>query len=459
VVKINAAISSLTRLYTYVLAWTDNQPLTFLTLIFLVALVLNTMCVWRHPPDIRSEPSLWLIARNVAHNRGYVICEPDYFPFCGPTNEETAEREPVPVMLYAGMAMLTHENLGANHFLNLSINLVILLVVFILARQLAGTRIALLAALFWSFYLPAIDLDSQISSEGMATLFVTSGVFLFARAQRRDQTRDWLASGVCIGLGALSRSVILFIGIALAISLIPRSHFGTRVAWHLRRVGLKSLTLFIVAFMVVMLPWFVRNYATFGRPVVDSTLTGYNLYRHNYLLSTDNYLRYVGPVEGWTAISSLLARRHDLKGTENEAQMDAVYQEEALQIIASEPKRYLTLSAYRFFPLWFNWGVKEAYGMPLKKSDYLIFVQQALFLVAAVVGLYGTWRRSWRLGMIILIVTCLHMAVVSQLRYIIIVMPLTITLSAIGCRTLLRSCLRLPFTKHQEKSAQEEFPM
>jgi hypothetical protein len=192
----------------------------------------------------------------------------------------------------------------------------------------------------------------------------------------------------------------------------------------------------------MVLPWGVRNYAAFGRPVVGSTLAGYNLFRQNYMLPTNNYLRYVGPREAFQAVSELVARRTDLRGTENEAQMEAVYQEEAMRIIAAEPKRYIMLSAYRFLPLWFNWGVKEAYRVPVQIGDYLIFVQQGFLLVTAVLGLYVTWRRSWLLGMNILVVTLLHMAVISQLRYLIIVMPLTVTLSAIGLTNLPASLMR-----------------
>jgi len=75
-----------------------------------------------------------------------------------------------------------------------------------------------------------------------------------------------------------------------------------------------------VAIGITLLPWEARNYAAFGRPVVGTTLVGYNLFRHNYMLPTEDYLRFVGPSEAKLAIKALLARRTDLQGTDNEAQ-------------------------------------------------------------------------------------------------------------------------------------------
>lgn len=415
-----------------VLAWTDKHPLSALALISVVALLLNIVFTYAYPPSIPAERSLF-VARNVAHGRGYVDCSRVYFPFCGPGNEVTASKEPLPVLIFAAVSALTHDSLWAVAFVEIVISLAILLTIFILARHLTDTRTALLAVLFWALYLPAIRSIHQVAGELLATLCVTLGIYFFLRAKKTDRPRDWLAAGACIGLGVLSRSVVLFIGATLALTLIPWNLLMKRGAHQFRLARLKPLALFVAICALVILPWQVRNYVVLGRPVIGSTLTGYNLYRHNYILQTNNYLRYVGSADGRKAVNELLARRADLQGTENEVQMNDVYQEEAKRIILAEPARYLLLSLYRFFPLWFDWGVQEAYGKSPKLQGRLILAQQALLLITAIVGLHATWRRSWLLGLIILIVSVLHMAVVSQLRYLIIVMPLTIILSAIGC--------------------------
>jgi hypothetical protein len=114
--------------------------------------------------------------------------------------------------------------------------------------------------------------------------------------------------------------------------------------------------------ILLMAPWLIRNKIVLGRPILGSSLIGYNLYRMNYMIGTGDYFRHVGGAEGLAATQALLTRRTDLMGVENEAQMDLIYRDEAIAVIRTHPKQYLLLSAYRFLPLWFNWGYPEAYG-------------------------------------------------------------------------------------------------
>jgi hypothetical protein len=183
---------------------------------------------------------------------------------------------------------------------------------------------------------------------------------------------------------------------------------------------------------MMIAPWALRNEIVLGRPVLGSTLTGYNIYRHNYQLDTDDYLRYVGPDEGKRAVEMLIARRTDLTGLENEAQMDAIYREEGLKIIWAHPGKYLLLSMFRFFPLWFNWDIGKVYGAPPGFLDYsIIFIQLSLLFLA----IYGTRGRIWDSlpFWVCIIATCAaYMLIDSQLRYLIQIMPLVITLSAKG---------------------------
>ena len=171
--------------------------------------------------------------------------------------------------------------------------------------------------------------------------------------------------------------------------------------------------------------------------MLGSSLVGYNLYRHNYMIDTTDYLRHVGGKEGLAATEALIRRRTDLSGVENEAQMDRVYREAAIELIRAHPLRYVLLSAYRFLPLWFNWGYPEAYGREPSNMDYAVMVYQGILLILALFGLHRTVWRTWPLWGTILTVSLIYMAVDSRLLYVIPVMPLVISLSAGGAMRLL----------------------
>jgi hypothetical protein len=200
---------------------------------------------------------------------------------------------------------------------------------------------------------------------------------------------------------------------------------------------LRPAAVFILAFGLVIAPWLARNYAAFGHPVVGTTLTGYNLYRENSQLRTDDYLRFVSSVEGVSAVVTVLERRPDLQGTENEAQMDAVYREEAIRIIAAHPFRYAALFAYRFAMLWFDWGVKAAYGYHDERWwDCAMMVQHAGLLAAAILGGALLLRRGWPLALALIATSLAYMAVIGRLRLIVPVMPLAVAFSAAACERL-----------------------
>jgi hypothetical protein len=82
------------------------------------------------------------------------------------------------------------------------------------------------------------------------------------------------------------------------------------------------------------------------------------------------------------------------------------------------PLRYASLSADRFLMLWFNWKDRAAYGDQNGKLYDAIVLQQVMLMALAAIGLCRTWPRSWPLAWSILVVTLLHMATISRMRFI-----------------------------------------
>jgi hypothetical protein len=302
----------------------------------------------------------------------------------------------------------------------------VMFAVFQLTRDWAGPLAGLLAAFGWAVYPRAISLVPQVSGDLLAALGVTVGILFVQRARKSNLTRDWLSAGLGLGLAALSRSAMLVVALTVVAGLVIER-------WDLRRNLLDwlrpSLLVAVVA-ASLLTPWLIRTKMVFGQPLVGSSLVGYNIYRQNYMLASNDYFRNVGTDEGWAAIQSLLARRTDLTGHENEAQMDAVYRQEGLAIIAANPVHYVLLSGYRFFMLWFDWRVSEAFGYPMGFNEYAMLFIQAILMTLAVLGLRGKWKQMWPLWASLLMLTLAYMAVNSRLHYIVPLMPLVIALAA-----------------------------
>jgi 4-amino-4-deoxy-L-arabinose transferase-like glycosyltransferase len=406
-------------------------------IIFILGILLSAVVMLNRPPSLKSgeTDSWWMISLNLIRGHGYSLCLTQYFPFCGPDNQVTAMREPVPVLLFALAAWIGNESLWLAAIVEAIIYLSIMASIYHLTREWADSRSAVMASFLWAVYLPALELIPQVSGDLLAALCTTIGILLTLRARKTQRTRDWLTTGIFLGFAVLSRSATLAIAlVVIGGQMIEAWHQQLRPKDIIRPALLmSSLLIFILA------PWLIRNQLSFGKPVIGSSLIGYNLYRHNYMIDRSHYFRYVGPEEGLQAIEDLVFSRPDLRGDENEAQIDFVYRNEALHIIKSYPTQYVLLSAYRFFPLWFDWKIAESYGRQTNRYSYLIMVVQAMLLILAFLGLKKRASLTWPLWGSILAISLAYMAVDARLLYLMPVMPLVISISAVGVNKLLMS--------------------
>ncbi len=413
---------------------------TFMILTLLVSLtfLVGTFILRSQPPELHSGETMswWSIALNLVRSYGYSLCNQYYFPFCSDTNSLTAMREPAPVLLFAGVALLFKESLLAAGVTELLLLIGIQVALFFLTREWTGSALAgLLAAFAWAVYPRAMDLISQVSGDLLAGLGVTVGILFVLRARRTDHVRDWLLAGLGLGIALLSRSAMLMVALTVLAGLVIERW---KLLRHRLLDSLRPALLVGSVIAALLTPWLIRTELVFGRPLIGSSLVGYNIYRHNYALGTDNYFRNIGNDEGWAAIQSLVAQRTDLLGTENEAQMDLVYRQAGLQIIAAHPVQYILLSGYRFFMLWFDWRVSEAFGYPMGVTEYTLMVVQAILLVLAWLGLRTDPRRTWPMWASLIMVTLAYMAVDSRMFYTGPIMPLVISMSAAGLVQLAR---------------------
>ncbi|MBI5353695.1 MAG: glycosyltransferase family 39 protein [Chloroflexi bacterium] len=404
-----------------------------LALILLVSITLLAGSYYLRliPPDFNNGETVswWGIATNLVRGYGYSLCNQYYFPFCTAASSATAMREPAPVLLFAVVAKLFNESLLAAGVTELILLIGVMVTLFFLTREWTGsTTAAFLSAIIFVLYPRTMPLISQVSGDLLAGLGVTFGILFTLRARKSDHIRDWLLAGLGLGIALMSRSAMLVVAVTVLAGLLVER-------WNLRKNFIQwtrpTLIIFAIV-LVIMTPWLIRTKLVFGRALTGSSLVGYNIYRHNYMLGTNDYFHNVGNNESWDAIQALVARRTDLLGTENEAQMDLVYREEVLKIIAANPVHYVLLSGYRFFMLWFDWRVSEAFGYPMGPTEYATAFLQLLLLFLAIIASKNNLQKTWPLWASLAVVTLSYMAVNSRLHYLIPVMPLVISLSTAG---------------------------
>jgi hypothetical protein len=101
-----------------------------------------------------------------------------------------------------------------------------------------------------------------------------------------------------------------------------------------------------------------------------------------------------------------------------------------VQTILQHPFQYLSLSVYRFLPLWFNASVKAAYGSKIDLMDYVVVIQQAILLAAVILGDTKNRKDNWPFGLCLVLGCGAYMAIDAQLRYLVDLMPAVVILAA-----------------------------
>lgn len=419
--------------------WVNQHILLLLFSLIALGILINITMFFYAPsnPPFKTDGNDWSIAANLVNGQGYAFCQDKYFPFCGPGNQVTAMREPVGVLLMAAAMLISPSQVSGLIMLKL-LYLGTLVMIYIILKD-TDRRLALLGAFLWLISIPVIQGLNEDGGDLAGAFFFSIGLYFFQKGRREHKVWHWILSGIFLGLASLSRSIFLGIAIGLGVGLLIERPKGKFYGWRAR---LGPVLILISSLGLVVTPWIVRNNMVFGTPVVGSSLTGYNIFRMNYIIADNHFIpRYVGSKEAYSAVTTLV-EHSNLSGTENEAQMQAFYTKAGLEIIRQYPVRYLYLSLYRFFPLWFNVDVEEAYGGRFYWDDYVALVQQFILLLGILFSISRNLKDKWPFLLSLVLGCGAYMAIDAQLRYLVDIMPAIIVLVVLGLPDLRSRILR-----------------
>jgi hypothetical protein len=295
-------------------------------------------------------------------------------------------------------------------------------VLFLAARRLLDGRsgIALMATVAWVLYPPAVYYAGRPLTETTAALLTVSGLWAFLWAARSGGVWPALVTGALWALAALNRPVFLLLPLALLAAQVALSRFGALDwSWPPRRWALG-----IAAFLVVMMPWTVRNYVEHGVFMPTTSSTGSNLLITNGNLSHPDIqagkYHYQNP-----------DHLNLLEQTETEVEWDAVSRRLALDEIKenwrllprpifNRAKNFWTPRPDPYDPSWtFNDSIMLVVWVPV-----LVFFLMSSFT--------RSWRQSWPALTVVLYAFLLTMAFWGTPRFRFPVDPIIIVCAAVG---------------------------
>jgi 4-amino-4-deoxy-L-arabinose transferase-like glycosyltransferase len=359
---------------------------------------------WVGKPLNHDEQEYLELGRNLASGHGF-----SYDPIeAGQPEPERFGRAPLYPLRVAAVARVTAPAalIPALKVVQSLLGALTVWLIAVVARRTAGDSASLIAAWVAALYPPLAWLSAFVFSEALYVVLAIANVVVLGAlvdgprlgaADGATTSRRWrlVAVGVVGGLAALTRPAHVFFLVLVGLWLA-----GTRrLSWAV---------LIAAGALVVVAPWTVRNYVTYGRPVLIASEGGITFWTGNHPLS---------PGEGDMAANPAIKLddqriRASHPGLSAE-QLEPVYYREALRTIAAHPWWWLRLEARKFFFLWVPIG--PSYLLHSRLYLTTTWIAYGLVMPPGLVGLALLWRRGPRPRALVLL---LLSAVVACLLFL-----------------------------------------
>ena len=247
----------------------------------------------------------------------------------------------------------------------------------LLGWRLGGPRAGVAAAWIAAVYPPLVWMPAYVLSESLYGALAMTTVLLLDRAIDRAGARQrpgaWAASaGVVCGLAILVRPAMLF--------FLPVAGL-----WLAVRRRLPIAALLIAGALVVVAPWTVRNYRTYGRVILVASEGGVTFWTGNHPLARGEGDLAANP-EIKRAELDFRARHAGLTASE----LEPLYYREALDYIANHPLWWAGLLVRKAFYTVVPIGPSYTLHSTLYAASSI--VSYLLLVPFAIAGARTLWR-------------------------------------------------------------------
>jgi 4-amino-4-deoxy-L-arabinose transferase-like glycosyltransferase len=352
--------------------------------------------------------------------------------FGGPEFHDSSDWSPGAPFLYAAAFYVTGgPREGTARIVEALLGVATIIVVFALGWRLGGRELGRWAGLFAAFavavYPPFIHTTGELMSEPPAMLTLPAAIlaFLWASDRQRNVNRVvpgirgqlaswwvWLVPGFLFGLTAMFRPEYLLVGGAFVVLAFVRA--ASLGAGRERRPiwtgGLAGAAVVLIALVLPILPWTIRNLVVLERLVPISTGGGKALYTGTYLPADGEYQRVkailveryehrhlapnsealnkVDPTPLFDRVANEAIAEHP--GLTRDQALGKIGKEDLSKYFGEDPLGYLAMTARKVERMWGS-GVGEAMDTTAGRAVQILLVLLGL----AGFALLALGRRWW----------------------------------------------------------------
>jgi tetratricopeptide (TPR) repeat protein len=218
-----------------------------------------------------------------------------------------------------------------------------------LAEKLFNRTTAVVAGLIYAFYGTLVYFDTTLLIPVLFIFLSVLGVYLLVAYRKSSFWLTWLATGLVLGLAAITRPNILAVIPFLILWAVLRDR-----AILSRSVRLKTAAIMVLGVILPIIPVTVKNVAKSGDFILISSQGGINFYLGNN--SDADGLTVVMPeldrtrLPGWQEFiptTNAIAERESRRGL-SEGEISSFWTRKALNFISDHPGDFLVLTFKKF---------------------------------------------------------------------------------------------------------------
>lgn len=333
---------------------------------------------------------------------------------------------PLYSIFIALVTLLFGDGIFAIKLLQISVDSLTAVLIFLLIRKAFDDSVALLTGIMWAVYPFAIYSTLYIGTEVFFAFFLLLFVLLMVYSLQSDKWYLYCSAGLMLGVATLMRGTTQFVPLVLPFFLFA---FRNQYPHWLR-----NYLLTLACFMCVILPWGIRNYVVLHEiiPVgANSTVILYGTSKP--LLTIDTRQQELDRLFAKAAAKGILPPPEDRGPAERDGFLTKVAIETYRDGIQSAPFSLAIFMVQKFFRLWYSTesGNNHAITLSVNAGIYLLAIVGAVFARRRknhiTSGLYGL------LGYFVL----LHWLTLPLFRYMLPVMPYVMAFAASGLLVVL----------------------
>jgi 4-amino-4-deoxy-L-arabinose transferase-like glycosyltransferase len=358
--------------------------------------------------------------------------------FAFDSGSPTSLRPPLYPAMVAGVYWLFGlENYQAVRLLQVGLSLLNVLLLYRLGAAISSRRVGSWLAGMFCFYPSLLVFDNLLLTETLFTLLLSAACYGLVLFYQREHFAYLLATGVLLGLAALTRSVVWMSFPFLSLYLL----LTWKAPWRRRLLAPVAVC---VAFAATLAPWSIRNSRLEGTFVAVDTMGGRNFMMGNY--------RHTPLYRSWDAIAITgdQAWHHEVhaaypaEARDTQGKVDKLALRQGLKFVRENPWLTLERDVIKFFDFWglereLVSGAGNGFFGPVPQPVVLLLalVIFGSFAGVMVLGIFGALtvpvsdrRIHWLLLLVIAYICGMHTLVFGHSRYHLPIMPLVLLFTA-----------------------------